>query len=262
MKSAAPLTHEGAAAPLLSREERRIDLTTRGADEVVWLTAIKEAGLLRWKPGPPGTVIVVSPHPDDETLALGGVLYDLAETGFRIRVASVTDGEAAYPDAAELGVVRRGELAAALHALGSPRAITALRLGLSDGDVAGCQPLLESLLAPLVRAAAWVLAPWPADGHPDHEAAGRAAQNVARACGTPIRFFPVWAWHWARPDAGAGARLLTGAERWELSPATRAAKARALEAFASQRDGALGPPILAPHVVERFLRPFELLLRA
>ena len=108
----------------------------------------------------------------------------------------------------------------------------------------------------------WVLAPWRDDGHPDHEACGRAAAAVvARVGGGPIRFFPVWAWQWAAPESPAARTMLASAERRDLSPRALHAKRAALRAFASQQDGALGPPILPSHVLDRFARPFEVLLR-
>jgi hypothetical protein len=45
------------------------------------------------------------------------------------------------------------------------------------------------------------LATWRGDGHPDHEAVGRAAARAARFVGATLWEFPVWAWHWARPGA-------------------------------------------------------------
>jgi LmbE family N-acetylglucosaminyl deacetylase len=204
----------------------------------------------------------VSPHPDDETLAVGGLLHDLVAGGWRVRLACVTDGEAAYPTVSGLGAVRRGELASALDRLGIAEATVIHRLELPDGHVAQCQAALEARLEPLVAGASWVLAPWPEDGHPDHEACGRAAAVVvARGGGGPIRFFPVWAWHWAAPGSPEARAMLASAERRDLSRHALHAKRAALRAFTSQQDGTLGPPILPPHVLDRFARPFEVLLR-
>ena len=242
------------------KDHGAIDVTERGPDEASWRAAIAHAALPSWRPGRRGTVVVVSPHPDDETLALGGLLHDLVRGGWGVRLASVTDGEAAYPKAAGLASIRQAELASALTHLGLGRAVSVYRLGFPDGAVADHAAVLGSRLVPLVAGVSWVFAPWPEDGHPDHEAAGRTAQTVAVACRTSIRFYPVWAWHWATPDTPSAERLLAGAERWDLSPTAVIAKRRALGAFVSQRDGVLGPPILPAHVLEHFLRPFETVL--
>jgi LmbE family N-acetylglucosaminyl deacetylase len=117
------------------------------------------------------------------------------------------------------------------------------------------------MLEPLATGASWILAPWRGDGHPDHEACGRAAAAVVARGNGRIRFFPVWAWHWATPASPAARALLASAERHDLSPRAVHAKRTALAAFKSQRDGTLGTAILPPHVVDRFTRPFEVLLR-
>ena len=245
----------------------RIDVDDPGPAEAAWRAAIDGAELPPWHPGPAGFVLVVSPHPDDETLAVGGLLHDLVTAGWRVRLASVTDGEAAYPAVSGLGAVRRRELASALDRLGIADATVVHRLELPDGRVEQCQAALEARLTPLVAGMSWVLAPWPDDGHPDHEACGRAAAAVvARGVGgqirfPAIRFFPVWAWQWAAPESPDARTMLASAERRDLSPHALHAKRAALRAFASQQDGALGPAILPSHVLDRFARPFEVLLR-
>jgi LmbE family N-acetylglucosaminyl deacetylase len=237
-----------------------IDVTERGPDEASWRAAIHHATLPSWRPGRRGTVVVVSPHPDDETLALGGLLHDLVYAGWGVRLASITDGEAAYPNVTGLASIRQSELASALTRLGLGPAVTVCPLGFPDGAVAEHVAALAARLVPLMAGASWVLAPWPEDGHPDHEAAARAARTVAVAFQISIRFYPVWAWHWAYPGTPSAERMLSGAERWDLSPTAVTAKERAIGAFVSQREGVLGPPILPAHVLAHFLRPFEVVL--
>lgn len=240
----------------------RIDVDAPGPAETAWRSAVEGAALPRWQPGTAGFVLVVSPHPDDETLAVGGLLHDLVAAGWRVRLVSVTDGEAAYPAVSGLGAIRRGELASALDRLGIAAATVVHRLELPDGRVAQWQAALEARLTPLVAGMSWVLAPWSDDGHPDHEACGRAATAVvARSGRGRIRFFPVWAWQWAAPGSPEARTMLASAELCELSLGAVHAKRIALGAFTSQRAGVLGPAILPPHVLDRFARPFEVLLR-
>jgi LmbE family N-acetylglucosaminyl deacetylase len=238
-----------------------IDVMAPGSDEPAWRSTIDRARLPRWKPGAHGIALIVSPHPDDEVLAVGGLLHDLVARGWRVRLASVTDGESAYPDVAGLGTLRRHELAAALGSLGIAGHIDVHPLHLPDGQVARHEAALASQLMPLTRGVSWMLAPWREDGHPDHEACGRAAAAAALATTTTIRFFPVWVWHWMRPGSAAADRMLATAERHDLTPRAVRAKRAALHWFVSQQNGAFGPAILPPHVLERFTRPFEVLLR-
>lgn len=240
----------------------RIDVSAAGAREGDWRAAIEAADLPPWLPGDdPGLVLVAAPHPDDETLALGGLLHDLVRGGWRVRLVEVTDGEAAYPHVADLAAIRRRELRDSLVRLMIADAAHVHRLEIPDGSVAAHEAQVAGALTTLADDAAWVLAPWRHDGHPDHEATGRAAACAAERAGAPIRFYPVWAWHWLEPSSPEAQQLLAKAERFDISRRGRAAKRAALGAFASQRDGALGPPILPPHVVDRFTRPCEILVR-
>jgi LmbE family N-acetylglucosaminyl deacetylase len=99
------------------------------------------------------------------------------------------------------------------------------------------------------------LAPWDADAHADHEAAGRAARRATRR----VLSYPVWAWHWAAP---ADRRLpWPRALRVELPPAVAARKRSAIQAFTSQLTGRAGAdgPVLPPAIVAHFTRSQEVL---
>ena len=92
---------------------------------------------------------------------------------------------------------------------------------------------------------------------------GRAAAAVvARAGGAPIRFFPVWAWHWAAPGSPGARTMLAAAERRDLSLHARSCQAR--RARAHSRASRTAPSVrrsCRSHVLDRFARPFEVLLR-
>jgi hypothetical protein len=72
--------------------------------------------------------------------------------------------------------------------------------------------------------------------------------------------YPVWGWHWLEPGAG---QPPFEAARMPLVPEAVARKQRAIACFRSQLGtgaAAVHAPILPPHVVERFHRPFEVYL--
>src|SRR5690606_13482680 len=78
----------------------------------------------------------------------------------------------------------------------------------------------------LLRRGDLVLAPWEHDGHPDHDAVGRAALAATAALpGLRLLRYPVWAWHWLPPDASPPP---FAAIRMPLPPATLARKRRAI----------------------------------
>jgi LmbE family N-acetylglucosaminyl deacetylase len=120
-------------------------------------------------------VLVIAPHPDDESIGCGGLLALLAAAGCAIDVVFATDGEATRGSplpAAELAAARRGEAEAACRVLGvtsAPRS-----LGLADGHLAEHTVALTEHLRPLAAAADALLVPWFGDGHPDHRAASEA----------------------------------------------------------------------------------------
>jgi LmbE family N-acetylglucosaminyl deacetylase len=155
-----------------------------------------------------------------------------------VTVVAVTDGEAADPHRPGLAAVRRREQAAALAALGATGA-RVHRLGLPDGAVADHEDALQATLEPLAAEAGLVVAPWPLDHHPDHEAAGRAARGAAGAAGTPAVGWLFWAWHHPPPvaDPPALGRLVLGDEE-------RARRGAAVAAHPSQLTGAAGPRVV------------------
>ena len=99
---------------------------------------------------PPGArVLVIAPHPDDETIGAGGLILRLARRGAPVRIVFVTNGDG-YPQAVaqdfheqkprdtdylEFGEVRRREAVAAARHLGLHRGDLVF-LGFPDGGLA------------------------------------------------------------------------------------------------------------------------------
>ena len=227
-----------------------------GTDDARWLTW---PAVARWPAltFPPGRPLVVAPHPDDEILGVGGLLAVLGDA----EIVAVTDGEASHPGStvhtpAQLAGIRRAETAEALRRLGVTRT-PVVHLGQPDGGID--EHTLAVALIERLTPGRWCLATWRGDGHPDHEAVGRAAAAACAATGAHLLEYPVWAWHWAQP--GDDRVPWERARRLDLPPAARRAKEAAVRAFPSQIDD-LGPDpadaaILPPHVLARFRRPFE-----
>lgn len=210
-------------------------------------------------------IVIVSPHPDDEVLGCGGLIHHARQAGVPVRLLAVTRGEACYPGhprwtPERLCAMRADELVRAAAVLGvEAKAIHPL--GFPDGGVAAREaPLGETLCAQLDAGDhVFCTAPW--DGHPDHEAAGRATVFAAHRAGARVSAFPVWAWHWSDPDSATPPA--PGAARYALGEAAWRAKQRAMACFRSQRDGPGDrPPILPPHVIARFARREETFFHA
>jgi LmbE family N-acetylglucosaminyl deacetylase len=110
---------------------------------------------MRRPPSEPGTVLVLSPHPDDDVIACGGTIAARTAAGARVVVAVVTDGAASHtavlgihadPSPAELAEVRRAEATAAAKVLG----VSDVRfLGHADTGLVRTLPRLREQLVEL-----------------------------------------------------------------------------------------------------------------
>jgi LmbE family N-acetylglucosaminyl deacetylase len=230
------------------------DLTGRGTPESTWSRCPALAALPSWQPRPPagGRIVVVAPHPDDEMLGAGGTIARLCHSGARVELVAVTDGERSHPGMEDhLRAVRPLETLAAAARLGIEFSAVS-RLRHPDGQID--EGRLAEQLAALIRPGDLVLAPWPRDGHPDHDAAGRAAATAAARRDADLLAYLVWAWHWARPDDLPWERAV----RVDIADLA-AAKREAAACFRSQIS--IDPVVLPAHVRRRLLRSYEVLVR-
>lgn len=203
-------------------------------------------------------LLVVAPHPDDETLGLGATAALLRDRGVDVQVVSVSDGGAAHPglspfDRNRLEHTRRSELR---RAVGILRIGEPICLGLPDGELCDHEPQLADVLTEILRSrppGTWCSTTWRGDGHCDHEAVGRAAALAAAQTGAVLLEYPVWMWHWAVPGDPA--------VPWQSArtvPLTRSAVGRkqlAAQSFRSQFDPITPDegPLLPPFVLRRLL---------
>lgn len=270
----APMFPAGAPRPGTPTQDEEPRATRvirgRGTTEAAW-RACSHLGTL---PGvtldtlvPVGRrAVVVAPHPDDEVLGAGGLMSQMAQAGRDLLILPVTDGTASHPGSSRwtperLSQERPLETVRALALLGLSR-IRLHRLGLPDGQLAEQEALLASQVAQQLRPGDVVITTWRHDGHPDHEATGRACALAAEQAGATLIEMPVWAWHWARP--GDPRLPWSRACRLPLSPDVEQRKRLAAAAFTSQtrpdptsRAGC----VLPPSALARVLRPYEVFFR-
>ena len=147
-------------------------------------------------------LMVVAPHPDDESLGLGGLIAATRALGLPVVVVFLTDGERSHVDSptwpvARLAAQRRAEAFAALAILGVGAA-GAHFLGLGDTQLA-------DLDSHQCKAAAWQLAAFatsdtlvcvtaPTDPHSDHQIAAALVREAPWPAGVEIMHYPVWTW--------------------------------------------------------------------
>ncbi|WMS44543.1 bifunctional PIG-L family deacetylase/class I SAM-dependent methyltransferase [Acuticoccus sp. MNP-M23] len=188
-----------------------------------------------------GGLVVLSPHPDDETLGASGLIAGAHAAGRKVALVALTDGDGSHRGSrthppARLAALREREQAAAMDVLAPGTEI--LRLRLPDGasmhhaDFGGAA---ESVAALCTRIGATALATTPPrDNHPDHDAAWALAAQVEQMLpGLRLLAFPIWSVR-TEPEADATA------ERAAFIPfrlETPAQKSAALACHATQLGG-------------------------
>jgi N-acetylglucosamine malate deacetylase 1 len=190
------------------------------------------------------SVLVISPHPDDETFGCGGTLSVLAQNNASIRVAFISDGSASHPDhpvvsPSGMADVRSAEARLATAALGVSAGHLRF-IGAPDGTL-GRLTAMEServigKLAEIMGAAApqIILVPCRSDGSSEHEAAFPMVLQALQASGTKARILEFAVWSWWNPLLLL--RHAFGYKRvWRIDiQEVRKAKERAIAAYVSQ----------------------------
>jgi LmbE family N-acetylglucosaminyl deacetylase len=170
--------------PSLRRLARR---AVYPAVERAWELGFLCAGLL-FRPAaerrvPTGSdyVLVIAPHPDDETMGCGGAIARHAGAGDRVRVLVATDGgtsraEGRGPE--EMRRLREAEVVRAMRWLGR---VDLVQLGLPEGrwDPGDLQRTLEALLQR--DPTALIYAPSCVDFHPEHVKVARVLAGTLRS---------------------------------------------------------------------------------
>lgn len=165
--------------PRLRQLARSLDRARRGAPQI---------GLPVFS-----RVLVVTAHPDDETVMCGGTIALLATTGATVTVVVATDGDATSAAGSRdaVGAARRAEVTAACALLGAqpPRL-----LGHRDGALAASAAEFTVQLAAAVSELSpdLVIAPWWLDDHPDHRAVCHALAAVRLPPGVTIWLGEIW----------------------------------------------------------------------
>jgi len=117
-------------------------------------------------------VVVVSPHPDDAELGMGGTIARLVDEGHAVLVVDLTNGEPTPMGTPER---RLAEAAEADRVLGCTR----INLGMPNRELVHSIEHRHALAAVLRSHRCDILfAPHPDDAHPDHIAATRIAEDA------------------------------------------------------------------------------------
>lgn len=190
-------------------------------------------------------LLVVAPHPDDESLGCGGALALAGRLGLRTGVVVLSDGSGSHPGsrawpAERLAALREREALCACATLGV-RSHHVRFLRLPDRAVPASGPAFEAAARTIAAAtgeigAGALLAPFAGDPHCDHEAGAAIAARAAalsRRASDALRVFAYPLWANALPDDAAIAAPPPRGMALDVSDVL-ALKARAIDAHASQ----------------------------
>lgn len=172
-------------------------------------------------------VLVIAPHPDDETIGCGGALCLHAQRGDRVTVVFLTSGELGLKKLPreEAWKIREAEARRAGKILGLADVIF---LRLPDWTLAEHTAEAVELLQPILKRETpqLIYLPHPLDGHPDHQVAlpiVREALRRSKAAAPRLRGYEVWT-------------PLPAFDEMENISAVMPRKLRALRAHRSQRE--------------------------
>ncbi len=148
-------------------------------------------------------IMILSPHPDDESLGCGGLIAACCAAGTPPIVVMLTDGAASHPESFDyppdsLTALRQQEALAAVQILGLPPE-NLVFLGYPDAalpvnglDFAEAVGRMAAIAA--AQACQIIIGPWAQDPHADHMAGASMAQTLAAQLGLPLWSYPVWGW--------------------------------------------------------------------
>jgi len=215
-----------------------------------------------------GPVVLVAPHPDDETLGCGGYLAQCRDAGRRVHVIVLTQGEKLFshglgihtdPSPEQVRDMRREETLQATAILGLEPAEVRF-LDYADRSLSGCEAEVAACLVPLLRdvAPAEVLCTGPQEGHPDH----RAASAIVRLACAQAAPQAAIRWYITTLAAGTDPSSLAGARRIAIG-AQLARKSRAVARFRAHLE-IISPRQTAPIVAgfAQYLVDHEILIDA
>ncbi|WP_235492721.1 MULTISPECIES: bifunctional PIG-L family deacetylase/class I SAM-dependent methyltransferase [unclassified Leifsonia] len=240
------------------------DSSQTGTLESEWAHADRWQRLPRYS-GPTEHLVVLAAHPDDETLGAGGLIENAGRDGARITIVVATDGEGSHPASPthtpwQLSRIRRREMRKAIDHLAPDAEIHHCEI--ADGRLSEHVDEVTACIVSVIEEAgtsATIVAPWNGDGHPDHRAAAEGARAAAEKTGSEFLEYPIWMWHWGRPDDDGlpwGDMVAI-----DLDPETRMAKSSALIEHLSQTaplsDRAGDEAVIGVEMRSHFERPFE-----
>lgn len=219
---------------------------------------------------PAGGIVVVAPHPDDESLGCGGLIAEACLRRIPVRLVVVSDGIGSHPNSRthppeHLRRLREAETLAAAGCLGlGPEHVAFLRL--PDRFVPRSGPEAEAAARAIAEAAracgaGALFVTWEHDPHCDHAASAALARRARDLLGdVHLYAYPVWGWT-LPPETEIdgeprGARLVVSRHLRAKAAAIAAHRSQTTDLIADDPAGFR----LEPAMLARFARDHEIFL--
>lgn len=254
----------------MSTESKPIDTSTfseTSTSEFAWRQSFYLMNLTELNFGTPNLAVILAPHPADESLGLGGTMSALLSKGTTVIVVTATDGPNSRPS--DLSFAREGTSSrrrkgtrAAINALGEKQRgnVLNVQLHLPFGNLAGVETELAQHVGRFLGPNDICFSTWELDGHPDREAAGRAARRASLDTGARHFQFPLDMWSWGSIDDTT--LPWRDAHRVSLEADDLARKSRAIGCYGSgleQCNEFGGREMMSANVLAHFQRSFEVI---
>jgi LmbE family N-acetylglucosaminyl deacetylase len=219
------------------------------------------------------SVLVVAPHPDDETLGCGGAIVLLRTLGKTVNVLVMSDGTQSHPNSRQypalaLKNLREAETRCAMAKLGVKDShITFFQL--PDGSVPQAGDL--SFETAVLQCHSYIVAacpniifvPWRLDPHPDHRATWQIMTAALEQASLDARVIEYPIWDWDATQRQLFSPDITQAWRLDISTVVEV-KQRAIAAYRSQITDLINDDPtgfrLTPQMLSNFAEPWEIYL--
>jgi LmbE family N-acetylglucosaminyl deacetylase len=188
-----------------------------------------------------GGLVVIAPHPDDESLACGGLIVEACAQGRPTRVVIVSDGTGSHPASkthpeSRLRDLREDEARQAVSELGLDPRHDIVFLRLPDRFVPSEGPAAKKAICKIIQCVKEVEAQalfvsWRHDPHCDHQASYRIARAARRKL-SGVRLYEYTVWGSALPPTMPVGQVTDGFRLW--IDRGRSKKQRAIAAHRSQ----------------------------
>ena len=218
-----------------------------------------------------GSVLVVAPHQDDESLGCGGTIALLKMADITVTVLFTSDGSMSHPNSKKypeekLILLREQEAVNALKILGAKKEdIIFLRLKdsmLPTTDDVGFDSAVDVVSGILSKLSpCTIILPWRRDPHHDHRATWQILDRALSKFSKPVRVLEYFVWLWER---AVNAELPGPAEgmMWKVAIGNvMDKKTAAINAHVSQTTNLISDDpdgfMLSGHMLGHFHNPYE-----